>query len=149
MVVLPANLHLPWQKLGLTVLAAGAYAFFWINGPLQEPQPVFEFQEHMSGFAEPCASERRPATSRFGVTAEREEHPYYHVMTARQRRRGLFAVIGDAATNPGLGDDVVAVVLSGARAAAANPDSVVLKTALDMYYAEERDRGRPARAALP
>lgn len=139
MVSAAANLNLPWQKLGLTVLAAAAYVFFWINGPLREPQPVFEFQEHMSGFAEPIRLGDETRTSRFGITAEREEHPYYHIMTAKQRSPLLFAVIGDARTNPGLGADVAAMVLSGAKAAAANPDNVALKTALDMYYAEERD----------
>ena len=36
-----------------------AYAFFWVNGPLDEPQPVFEFEEHVTGFAEPVASARK------------------------------------------------------------------------------------------
>jgi NosR/NirI family nitrous oxide reductase transcriptional regulator len=139
MVSAAANLHLPWQKLGLTALAALAYAFFWVNGPLQEPQPVFEFQEHMSGFAEPIRFGDETQTSRFGLTAAREEHPYYRIMTAKERMPRLFAVIGDARTNPGLGADVAAMVLSGAKAVAANPENVVLKTALDMYYAEEWD----------
>ena len=68
MVSAAANLHLPWQKLGLTALAALAYAFFWVNGPLQEPQPVFEFEEHMSGFAEPIRFGDETQTSRFGLT---------------------------------------------------------------------------------
>ncbi len=139
MVSAAANLRLPWQKLGLTALAAVAYVFFWVNGPLQEPQPVFEFQEHMSGFAEPIRFGDETQTSRFGLTAAREEHPYYRIMTAKQRVPRLFAVIGDARTNPGLGADVAAMVLSGAKAVAANPENVVLKTALDMYYAEEQD----------
>lgn len=130
---------IPWQKLGLTMLAAVAFAFFWANGPLQEPQPVFEFQEHMSGFAEPIRFGEETRTSRFGLTAEREEHPYYRIMTAKQRSPRLFAVIGDARNNPGLSADVAAMVLDGARAVAVNPDNVALKTALDMYYAEERD----------
>lgn len=134
-----SKLHIPWQKTGLTALAAAAYAFFWLNGPLQEPQPVFEFQEHMSGFAEPIRFGEETRTSRFGMTAAREEHPYYRIMTVKQRTPRLFAVIGDARTNPGLGADVAAMVLSGAKAVSANPDNVVLKTALDMYYAEERD----------
>jgi len=37
------SLALPWRKLGLTAVAAGAFAWFWANGPLDEPQPVFEF----------------------------------------------------------------------------------------------------------
>ena len=44
---------IPWRKLGLSALVAAAFAFFWINGPLQDPQPVFEFEEHVTGFAEP------------------------------------------------------------------------------------------------
>jgi NosR/NirI family nitrous oxide reductase transcriptional regulator len=139
MVSTAANLHFPWQKAGLTALAAVAYIFFWVNGPLQEPQPVFEFQEHMSGFAEPIRFGEETRTSRFGITSAREEHPYYRIMTAKQRSPRLFAVIGDARTNPGLGADVAALVLSGAKAVAANPDNAVLKTALDMYYVEERD----------
>ncbi|MBL8197687.1 MAG: 4Fe-4S binding protein [Chromatiales bacterium] len=139
MVSAAANLHLPWQKLGLTALAALAYAFFWVNGPLQEPQPVFEFEEHMSGFAEPIRFGDETQTSRFGLTTAREEHPYYRIMTAKERMPRLFAVIGDARTNPGLDAGVAAMVLSGAKAVAANPENVVLKTALDMYYAEERD----------
>lgn len=131
--------HIPWQKLGLTALAVAAFVFFWVNGPLQEPQPVFEFEERMSGFGEPVRFGDETQTSRFGMTADREEHPYYRIMTARQRSPRLFAVIGDARTNPGLGADVAAMVLSGAKAVAENPDNVVLKTALDMYYAEERD----------
>lgn len=134
------RMHIPWQKLGLTTLATAAYAFFWINGPLQEPQPVFEFEEHMAGFGEPVRLGEETQTTRFGVTADREEHPYYHVMTAKKQPPRMFSVIGDARTNPGLSEEVAALVLSGAKAVAGNPDSVTLKTALDMYYAEERDQ---------
>ncbi len=136
-----ASWRLPWQKLGLTALAAGCYAFFWINGPLQERQPVFEFEEHMTGFAEPVRFGEETRTARSGLTAAREEHPYFHIMTAKKQPPRLSAVIGDARTNPGLSEDVAALVLSGAKAAAGNPDGVTLKTALDMYYAEERDPG--------
>jgi NosR/NirI family nitrous oxide reductase transcriptional regulator len=134
-----SKFHIPWQKSGLTVLVAVVFAFFWINGPLQEPQPVFEFEEHMSGFAEPIRFGDETQTSRFGLTAAREEHPYYRIMSLKQRSPRLFAVIGDARNNPGLGADVAAMVLDGGKAVAANPDNVALKTALDMYYVEERD----------
>ena len=143
------RMRLPWQKLGLTALAAAAYVFFWINGPLQERPPVFEFEEHMAGFAEPVRLGEETQTTRFGVTAAREEHPYYRIMTAKQPPPTLFSVIGDARTNPGLGENVAAQVLSGAKAAATSPDSVTLKTALDMYYAEERDAaGNPVQLYL-
>jgi NosR/NirI family nitrous oxide reductase transcriptional regulator len=131
------NLHLAWQKFGLTALAIAAYAFFWTNGPLQEPQPVFEFREQMSGFGEPVRLGEETRASRFGLTATREEHPYYHVMMAKKRSPRLFAMIGDARRNPGLGEDVAGMILSGAKAVATNPDGVTLKTGLDMYYAEE------------
>ncbi|MEQ1802881.1 MAG: 4Fe-4S binding protein [Gammaproteobacteria bacterium] len=127
-----------WQKVGLTALAAAVYAFFWTNGPLQERAPVFEFEEHMTGFAEPVRFGEEQQTSRSGLTAAREEHPYFHVMTAKEPRPRLFAVIGDARTNPGLSEEVAALVLAGAKAAAASPDRVGLKTALDLYYGEER-----------
>ena len=141
MAMAAARPHVPWQKLGLTALVAAGYAFFWINGPLQERQPVFEFEEHITGFAEPVRFGEETQTARSGLTAAREEHPYFHVMTAKKQTPRHFAVIGDARTNPGLSEDVAALVLSGARAAAANPEGVTLKTALDMYYAEERDAG--------
>ncbi len=132
------NLRLPWPKLGLTALAVAVYAFFWTNGPLQEPQPVFEFREEMSGFGEPVRLGEETQTNRFGVTAAREEHPHYRIMTARKRPPRLFAVIGDARTSPGLREDVAGMILAGARDVAEYPDGVTLKTALDMYYAEER-----------
>jgi len=141
--------RLPWPKLGLTALAVAAYAFFWSNGPLQEPQPVFEFEEHMAGFGEPVRLGEETQTAQFGVTAAREEHPYYHIMTVRRQPPRLFAVIGDARTNPGLSEDVAALVLHGGKAVAANPERVTLRTALDLYFAEENDEaGKPVQLYL-
>ncbi len=82
-----ASPHLPWQKLGLTALVAAGYAFFWINGPLQERQPVFEFEEHMTGFAEPVRFGEETQTARSGLTAAREEHLHFHIMTAKKKSR--------------------------------------------------------------
>ena len=39
-----AAIRIPWRKLGLTAVVGALYAYFWINGPLQETQPVFEFE---------------------------------------------------------------------------------------------------------
>lgn len=139
MIGVARNPRLAWQKFGLTALAMAAYAFFWINGPLQEPEPVFEFREEMSGFGEPVRLGDETRTSRFGLTAEREEHPYYRIMMAKKRSPRLYAVIGDARHNPGLVEAVGDMILSEARVVATNPDGVTLKTGLDMYYAEERD----------
>lgn len=140
---------LPWRKLSLSTLAAGAFAFFWINGPLQEPQPVFEFEEHVTGFEEPVRFGEEYQTPITGVVGSLEEHPHYRVMSAKERKRPLWAVIGDARTNPGLSEEVAEIVLKDARAVAANPQGIVLKTALDLYYAEERDAaGRPVRLYL-
>ncbi|MDH4021970.1 MAG: 4Fe-4S binding protein [Gammaproteobacteria bacterium] len=134
-----SRIRLPWKKLGLTLLTAGAFAYFWINGPLQEPQPVFEFEEHMTGFAEPVRFGEETQTSRFGITAAREQHAYYHVMTKRPRPVRLYSVIGDRRTNPGLSEEVANLVLADAGGEASEGDGVVLKTALDMYFAEMRD----------
>lgn len=132
--------RLPWRKLGLTVVAVAAYLFFWVNGPLQEPQPVFEFEEHMTGFAEPVRMGEEEQTRVTGMLPAQEEHAYYHVMAARDEARRLFGVIGDARTNPGLSEETAKLVAAGARLASANPDGVALKAALDMYYAEVRDK---------
>lgn len=130
---------LPWRRLGLTAVAVAAFAFFWVNGPLQEPQPVFEFKEHVTGFAEPVKFGEEYQTPITGMVGEREAHAHYHIMAAREPPRRLHGVIGDARNNPGLSEETAKLVLEGARAVAANPDGVTLKTALDMYYGEERD----------
>ena len=129
-----------WQKLGLTAVAAAGFAYFWVNGPLDEPQPVFEFEEHVTGFAEPVKFGEEYQTPVTGVMPPREEHAHYHVMAARELPRRVYGVIGDARTNPGLKEEVAQLVYNGARAVATNPDGVKLKTALDMYYTEERDQ---------
>lgn len=134
-----ATIRIPWRKLGLTALVAAAYGYFWVNGPLQERQPVFEFEEHVTGFAEPVRMGNEYQTPITGMIPERERHAFYHVMEAKPEPRRLFGVIGDARTNPGLSEDVAKLVYNDARAIAANPDGVKLKTALDMYYTEERD----------
>jgi NosR/NirI family nitrous oxide reductase transcriptional regulator len=131
---------LPWRRLGLSALAVGAFAWFAVNGPLDEPPPVFEFQEHITGFAEPVKFGEEYRTPITGMVPEREEHAHYHVMAAREPPRRLYGIIGDARTNPGLKEEVARLVYEDARAVATNPDGVILKTALDMYYAEERDR---------
>ncbi|MCC7330428.1 MAG: FMN-binding protein [Gammaproteobacteria bacterium] len=131
---------IPWRKLGLSALVAAAFAFFWINGPLQEPQPVFEFEEHVTGFAEPVRMGQEYQTPITGMIPERERHAFYHIMEAKPAPQRLYGVIGDARTNPGLSEEVAQLVYNDARANAANPDGVTLKTALDMYYAEERDK---------
>ena len=127
------------KKISLTAIALMAFAFFWINGPLQERPPVFEFEEFVTGFTEPVKSGEEFVPPKFGVTGDKERNPYHHVMTAKKEKRPDFAIIGDARTNPGLSAKVAEQVLENAKLHAKNPDNVTLKTALDLYYAEERD----------
>ncbi len=134
------SIGLPWRKLGLTVAVAAAAWYFWVNGPLQEPQPVFEFEEHVTGFAEPVRFGEEEQTRVSGILPARERHAHFHVMAAKHHPRRLFGVIGDARNNPGLSEAVANLVYEGARAVAGNPDGITLKTALDLYYAEERDK---------
>jgi len=130
---------LPWQKLSLTALALIAFAFFWVNGPLQERAPVFEFEEFVTGFTEPVRVGDEFIPPKFGVVGDTERNPYYHIMTKKKEQRPNYGIIGDARTNPGLSPEVAEQVLENAKLHAANPDGVTLKTALDMYYAEERN----------
>ncbi len=135
-----AAIRIPWRKLGLTAVVAALYAYFWVNGPLQEPQPVFEFEEHVTGFSEPVRFGEEYQTPITGMIPDREKHAFYHIMEAKPQPQRLFGIIGDARTNPGLSEDVARLVYNDARAMAANPDGVKLKTALDMFYAEEWDK---------
>lgn len=133
------SLQFPWQKIVLTTIAVAAFAFFWVNGPLQERPPVFEFEEFVTGFMEPVRMGEEFVPPKFGVVGEREHNPYFHIMTAKEKQRPNHAIIGDSRTNPGLADEVGEQVLANALLHAKNPDGVTLKTALDLYYAEERD----------
>ncbi len=133
-------IRIPWRKLLLTAVAAAAAVYFWENGPLQEPQPVFEFEEHVTGFSEPVRMGEEYQTPITGMIPARERHAFYHVMEARPAPQRLSGIIGDARNNPGLSEEVAQLVYDDARAAAAHPDGVALKTALDMFYAEERDK---------
>jgi len=134
----------PWQKIVLTIVAFSAFAYFWSNGPLQERPPVFKFTENVKGFGEPVRAGEEYVPPKFAVVGAVEEHAYYHVMTAKNEPRPLFGVIGDARNNPGLKPEVGQQVLEHAKRLATIPDNVALKTALDMYYAEEQDEfGRP------
>lgn len=141
---IPAARQFPWQKAALTLIAGSAFAYFWINGPLQERPPVFEFQEHVEGFGEPVRIGEEYVPPKFAVVGAEERHAYYHIMTAKNEPRPLFGIIGDARNNPGLAPEVGQQVLEHARRLARDPDRVVLKTALDLYYAEEQDdSGKP------
>ncbi len=133
------SLAFPVKKVGLTAVAVAAFIFFWINGPLQERPPVFEFEEFVTGFMTPVRVGDEFVPPKFGVVGETERDPYFHVMTAREAPRPNYGIIGDARTNPGLSEEVAEQVLENAKHLAKNPDGVTLKTALDLYYAEERD----------
>lgn len=134
-----ASIRLPWQKIGLTAIAGAAFVYFWVNGPLSEPAPVFEFEEHVTGFGEPVRVGEEFIPPKFGVVSEQEHNPYFHVMTPKDGHRPNFAVIGDARTNPGLTAEVAEQVLENGRGLALNPDNVSIRTALDLYYTDERD----------
>jgi len=134
-----ASFQFQWQKIGLTAIAVAAFVFFWVNGPLQERPPVFEFEEFVTGFMEPVRMGEEFVPPKFGVVGEKEHNPYVHIMTAKKEHRPNFAIIGDSRTNPGLAEEVAAQVLENALLHATNPDGVTIKTALDLYYAEERD----------
>jgi len=139
-----ASRRLPWQKLVLTLAAGGVFVYFFLNGPLQERPPVFKFTENVKGFGEPVRVGDEYVPPKFAVVGAAEEHAYYHVMTAKNEPRPVFGVIGDARNNPGLKPEVGTQVLEAAKRLATNPDNVVLKTALDLYYAEEQDEnGKP------
>lgn len=130
---------LPWRKLGLSAGAAALFAWFWANGPLDEPQPVFEFEEHMAGFAEPVKFGEEYRTPVTGILGALEEHANYRVLPAKEPVHQPWGIIGDARDNPGLSADVAKLVYEGALAVARDPKRVALKTAPDLYYAEERD----------
>jgi len=131
--------RMPTTKILLTLALVAVYAYFWINGPLQEAAPVFEFEEHNTGFGEPVRVGDEFIPPKFGVLGEQEQNPYFHILTAQEKKRPNFGIIGDSRTNPGLAPEVAEQVLANAKSHAQNPDGVRLKTALDMYYAEERD----------
>jgi NosR/NirI family nitrous oxide reductase transcriptional regulator len=139
-----AQRRTPWQKIGLTAIGVAIFAYFWINGPLQEQPPVFKFTEKVKGFGEPVRIGEETVPPKFAMLGELERHDYFHIMATREESRPLFGVIGDARTSPGLDPAVAEQVLERAQQLAANPDNVTLKIALDMYYAEERDdNGQP------
>jgi NosR/NirI family nitrous oxide reductase transcriptional regulator len=129
----------PWSKVSLTAAAVAAFIFFWVNGPLSERPPVFEFEEHVTGFGEPVRVGEEFIPPKFGVIGDEERNPYYHTMTAKEDQPPTYAIIGDARTNPGLAAEVAERVLENGKSLAANPDNVSLRTALDLYYTEERD----------
>ena len=128
----------PWRKLGLLTLVVATYVFFWINGPLQEPQPVFEFTETVTGFDAPVRVGEEKAPPKFGVLEEHEKAPYHAVIAVKAERPRSYAIVADPRNNPSLKRDVANLVFYSARARAENPDGVTLKTALDMFYTEER-----------
>ncbi len=137
--MIPRLAEAPWKRLGLTTLTIAIFAFFWINGPLQAPQPVFEFEEHVTGFSAPVRVGEEKAPPQFGVIGHIEEHPYYRILTAKARPPKLHGVIGDARNSPSLKPEVADLVLYSAKALANDPDRVKLHTALDMFYTEETD----------
>ena len=130
---------LPLSKIGLTAIAVAGFVFFLINGPLQERPPVFKFEEFVTGYTEPVRAGEEYIPPKFGVVGDTERNPYYHIMTAKNEQRHDFGIIGDSRTNPGLAPEVAERVFENAKLHASNPDGVKLKTALDMYYAEERN----------
>lgn len=130
----------PWRKLGLSGLIIAAYAYFWVNGPLQEPQPVFEFTETVTGYDAPVRVGEERALHKFGVLVEHEEAPYYRVITVKVNKPTFHGIVADPRNNPSLTEDVANLVFHRAQERAENPDGVTLKTALDMYYVEERDQ---------
>ncbi len=134
-----ASLPLPWKKFGLTLIAGAAFMYFWVNGPLAERAPVFEFEEHVTGFGEPVRVGDEFIPPKFGVVGSSERNPYHHVMAAKEEPRPLFAIIGDSRTNPGLAAEVAEQVLANGVSHAMNPDGVTLRTALDLYFTEERN----------
>ncbi|HJP38173.1 MAG: 4Fe-4S binding protein [Gammaproteobacteria bacterium] len=130
---------LPLIRIGMTAIIVAAFVYFWINGPLQERPPVFEFEEFVTGYTEPVRAGEEYIPPKFGVVGDKEKNPYHHVMTAKRDQRPTHGIIGDARTNPGLAPEVAERVFANAKLHAQNPDGVKLKTALDMYYAEERN----------
>ncbi len=72
-----ASFQFQWRKTGLTAVAVAAFAFFWVNGPLQERPPVFEFEEFVTGFMEPVRMGEEYVPPKFGVVEEMEHSPYF------------------------------------------------------------------------
>ena len=132
--------RLSWRKIGLTGFVVAAYTFFWINGPLQEPQPVFEFTETVTGYDNPVRVGEEKAPPTFGVIEEHEETPYYGVIAVKEKKPRFHGIIADPRNNPSLTHEVGELVFFSARASAENPEGVMLKSALDMFYAEERSQ---------
>lgn len=128
-----------WKKITLTLVCAGTFLFFWMHGPLQARPPVFEFEPHIVGFAEPVTVGEEYIPPKHGMVGEEEEHYLFGIIPMKDREQPLFAVIGDPRSNPGLKEDVAKLVFTHARAGAANPAGVRVKTGLEMYFAEETD----------
>jgi NosR/NirI family nitrous oxide reductase transcriptional regulator len=133
----PGIVSVPWRKIGLSAVGIAAFAFFWVNGPLQEPQPVFEFTETVTGYDKPVRVGEEKLPPKFGVIEEQEETLYHAVIAVREAPPQLYSIIGDPRNNPSLAPEVAELVFAGAQDIADNPDGAALKTALDMFYVEQ------------
>jgi NosR/NirI family nitrous oxide reductase transcriptional regulator len=128
--------RLPWRKISLTTLIAAAYGFFWVNGPLQEAQPVFEFHDPVMGFNAPLEVGEISVRPKFGVVDEYEEALFYRVIPVREKALPTRGIIGDARNSPSLTKEVAELVMVGAESQVGNLEAVTLKTGLDMFYVE-------------
>ena len=128
-----------WKKLALSLASVGAFIFFWMHGPLQARPPVFEFEPHMVGFAEPVTVGEEYKPPQHGMVGTEDEHYLFGIIPLKEKDQRLYAVIGDPRANPGLKEDVAKLVYTHARTGAANPAGVKLKSGLELYFAEESD----------
>jgi NosR/NirI family nitrous oxide reductase transcriptional regulator len=131
--------RLPWRKISLTTLIAAAYGFFWINGPLQEAPPVFEFHDPVMGFSAPLEVGETIARPKFGVVDEYEEALFYRIIPVREKALPTYGFIGDARNSPSLTKEVAELVMAGAEAQTENSEAITLKAGLDMFYVELRN----------
>jgi NosR/NirI family transcriptional regulator, nitrous oxide reductase regulator len=129
-----------WKRIALSLGAAGAFLFFWLHGPLQARPPVFEFEPHMVGFAEPVTVGEEYKPPQHGMLGTEDAHYLFGIIPTKDKEQMLYAVIGDPRSNPGLKEDVAKLVFAHARAGAENPASVKVKTGLELYFAEESDK---------
>ncbi len=125
-------------KIRASVLLALIFTYFWVYGPLQEVEPLFNQIAGDSTFLQPIMLGKDHSNSEFTIiNSAQESHFGYKLINWRTKSdKSFFGLIADSRLSPAMDEALGLEILQRAKKHSFEHGQAVLKTALDMYYVE-------------
>ena len=124
------------RKIIATVIVAGFFLFFWINGPFQQITELINLEKEATEYSNPkmVGGLDGKKKSTFGTIGKEEEsHFGYNLILNKPKKKKYFGLLATAENNPGLSEKLKEQIQEHAKLI--SEGKVKTLASADMFYA--------------